>query len=173
LTTRAIKFLPCSFQLATAGQYNVPRANAILARRGRGWLARRRPPPVLFGYHGIALCYLLVPQPISYAAVVEAAPGNSIGTIYQGLDAMFSCHGPIGYTCSPNNEGACVMWRRAGPLDMSTAAVIMFAGLFIYSAWLTSIVFCSAHDERPLLIAAAAFFPVGVVHGIGVWFGGW
>ena len=47
------------------------------------------------------------------------------------------------------------------------------AALFIYSAWLTSIVFCSAHDERPLLIAAAAFFPVGVVHGIGVWFGGW
>jgi hypothetical protein len=28
-------------------------------------------------------------------------------------------------------------------------------------------------DLRPLLVAAAAFFPVGVVHGIGVWFGGW
>jgi hypothetical protein len=26
---------------------------------------------------------------------------------------------------------------------------------------------------RPLLVAGAAFFPVGVVHGIGVWFGGW
>ena len=30
-----------------------------------------------------------------------------------------------------------------------------------------------SHEERPLLIAAAAFFPVGVVHGIGVWLGGW
>ncbi len=65
------------------------------------------------------------------------------------------------------------MWRRTEPMDMSTAAAIILAGMFTYSAWLTSIVFCSAHDERPLLIAAAAFFPVGVVHGIGVWLGGW
>jgi|tagenome__1003787_1003787.scaffolds.fasta_scaffold20400874_2 hypothetical protein len=41
------------------------------------------------------------------------------------------------------------------------------------AAWLTSIVFCAANDARPLLIVAAAFFPVGIVHGIGVWFGGW
>jgi hypothetical protein len=65
------------------------------------------------------------------------------------------------------------MWRRTRPMDMSTAGIFMLAVLFTYSAWLTSIVFCSAHDERPLLIAAAAFFPVEVVHGIGVWFGGW
>ena len=65
------------------------------------------------------------------------------------------------------------MGRRTAPMDIATAAVILLAGLFTYSAWLTSIVFCSAHDERPLLIAAAAFFPVGVVRGIGVWFGGW
>ena len=64
-------------------------------------------------------------------------------------------------------------WRRHGPMDMPTAVVILLTGLFVYSAWLTSIVFCSVNDERPLLIAAAAFFPVGVVHGIGVWFGGW
>ena len=47
-------------------------------------------------------------------------------------------------------------------MDIGTAAAIILAGTFTYSAWLTSIVFCSAHDERPLLIAAAAFFPVGV-----------
>jgi hypothetical protein len=64
-------------------------------------------------------------------------------------------------------------WRRQAPMDFRTATTIMLAVLFLYSAWLTSIVFCSAHDERPLLIAAAAFSPVGVVHGIGVWFGGW
>jgi len=58
-------------------------------------------------------------------------------------------------------------------MDLSTASLIVLTGLFTYSAWLTSIVFCSAHDERGLLIAAAAFFPVGIVHGIGVWFGGW
>jgi hypothetical protein len=42
-----------------------------------------------------------------------------------------------------------------------------------YAAWLTSIVFCAAHGTRPLLIAAEVFFPVGIVHGIGVRFGGW
>ena len=66
-----------------------------------------------------------------------------------------------------------MMWRRQGPMDMNTAVAFLLLGLFSYSAWLTSIVFCSANDERPLLIAAAAFFPVGVVHGVGVWFGGW
>jgi hypothetical protein len=69
--------------------------------------------------------------------------------------------------------GGSDMWRRTAPMDMSTAAMIMLAGMVTCSAWLTSIVFCSAHHERPLLIAAAAFFPVGVVHGVGVWFGGW
>jgi hypothetical protein len=65
------------------------------------------------------------------------------------------------------------MWQKTGPMDMSTAAAIMLTGLFAYSAWLTSIVFCASNGLRPLLIAGAAFFPVGMVHGIGVWFGGW
>jgi hypothetical protein len=50
---------------------------------------------------------------------------------------------------------------------------LLAGGLLIYAAWLTSIVFCAANDRYPLLIASAVFFPVGVVHGIGVWFGGW
>lgn len=65
------------------------------------------------------------------------------------------------------------MWRRNGALDMRTAGTFLLVGLFAYSAWLTSIVFAATHEQRPLLIAAATFFPVGFVHGIGVWFGGW
>ena len=65
------------------------------------------------------------------------------------------------------------MWRQSGPIDVKALATFLLVGLFIYSAWLTSIVFCSTNGQRPLLIAAAAFFPVGVVHGVGVWFGGW
>jgi hypothetical protein len=38
-----------------------------------------------------------------------------------------------------------------------------------HAAWLTSIVFCAVHGARPLLIAAAVVFPVGIVHGIDVW----
>ena len=45
--------------------------------------------------------------------------------------------------------------------------------LLPYAAWLTSIVFCAANGTRPLLFVSAAFFPVGIVHGIGVWFCGW
>jgi hypothetical protein len=77
-----------------------------------------------------------------------------------------------GRLCCSRSVKAWTMWRRSAPMDPTTAAVVMLAGMFTYSAWLTSIVFCSAHSERPLLIAAV-FFPVGVVHGIGIWFGGW
>ena len=59
------------------------------------------------------------------------------------------------------------------PMSFSTAAALGATGLLIYAAWLTSIVFSASHGHEPLLIAAAAFFPVGVVHGAGVWFGGW
>jgi hypothetical protein len=66
------------------------------------------------------------------------------------------------------------MYRtRLGAMDLSTALAFLLGAAFCYSAWLTSIVFCAANGARPLLIAAAAFFPVGIVHGIGIWFGGW
>ncbi|HEY6430618.1 MAG TPA: hypothetical protein VIZ17_01430 [Acetobacteraceae bacterium] len=63
--------------------------------------------------------------------------------------------------------------RKDGPITPLAAAICLSLGLFSYSAWLTSIVFCSAAGLRPLLIAGALFFPVGIVHGVGVWFGGW
>jgi len=58
-------------------------------------------------------------------------------------------------------------------MDPATATGFLTVALLIYAAWLTSIVFCASNGQRPLLVASAAFFPVGVVHGIGVWFGGW
>jgi hypothetical protein len=58
-------------------------------------------------------------------------------------------------------------------MDFSTLMTLATMWLFTYAAWLTSIVFCSANGQRSLLIVGATFFPVGVVHGIGVWFGGW
>ena len=66
-----------------------------------------------------------------------------------------------------------MMRRMNGPMDLQTMLALTAAGLLTYSAWLTSIVFCSANGLRPLLIASVVFFPVGVVHGIGVWLGGW
>jgi hypothetical protein len=58
-------------------------------------------------------------------------------------------------------------------MDLKTAGMIVVVLAIVYSAWLTSIVFSATHDHRPLMIASAAFFPVGIVHGIGIWFGGW
>jgi hypothetical protein len=63
--------------------------------------------------------------------------------------------------------------RDIGPMDVSTAAGIILVLAFAYAAWLTSIVFCATNGHRDLMIAGAAFFPVGIVHGVGIWFGGW
>lgn len=63
--------------------------------------------------------------------------------------------------------------RVKDAMDIPTVIVCGFGCIVAYAAWLTSIVFCAANGMRPLLIAAATVFPVGVVHGIGVWFGGW
>jgi len=63
--------------------------------------------------------------------------------------------------------------RLAGPITPFAMATCLSVCLFSYAAWLTSIVFCAEEGLRPLLVAAAVFFPVGIVHGIGVWFGGW
>jgi hypothetical protein len=62
---------------------------------------------------------------------------------------------------------------RLGAMDLSTALLFLLVAVFCYSAWLTSIVFCAVGGLWPLLIASATFFPIGIVHGIGVWFGGW
>ncbi len=64
-------------------------------------------------------------------------------------------------------------WRHSRSMDFKTFVTFAAMWLFFYAAWLTSIVFCSVNDQRGLLIAAATFFPIGVVHGVGVWFGGW
>lgn len=66
-----------------------------------------------------------------------------------------------------------MMRRESGPMDLTTAGTIVLILLTCYSAWLTSIVFCATNGHRRLMIAGATFFPVGIVHGVGIWFGGW
>jgi hypothetical protein len=62
---------------------------------------------------------------------------------------------------------------RLGAMDLPTVLALLAGATVCYAAWLTSIVFCAANGARPLLIAAASFFPVRIVHGVGIWFGGW
>ena len=52
--------------------------------------------------------------------------------------------------------------------------LIWLAGALIpLAAWITHLVVCFQHDPWGFLIAGAIFFPVAVVHGIGIWFGWW
>lgn len=47
----------------------------------------------------------------------------------------------------------------------------MVAGLVIIESWFTHIVVCLKAASWGFLIAGAIFFPVAVVHGVGIWFG--
>ena len=48
---------------------------------------------------------------------------------------------------------------------------IIILYIALVGAWLTHIVSCLLHGKYMLLIAGAFIFPVGVIHGIGLWFG--
>jgi hypothetical protein len=39
------------------------------------------------------------------------------------------------------------------------------------AAWLTHVISCLLKAKYLLLIAGAFVFPVGIIHGIGIWFG--
>lgn len=41
---------------------------------------------------------------------------------------------------------------------------------WIVASWLTHVVVCFKSASWGFLIAGAVFFPVGVVHGTGIWF---
>jgi hypothetical protein len=45
--------------------------------------------------------------------------------------------------------------------------------LIAFSAWITHVVTCIQQDRIPLLIAGAIAFPIGVIHGWGIWLGFW
>lgn len=45
--------------------------------------------------------------------------------------------------------------------------------LIFFAAWLTHVVVCIKAHLWVFLLAGAFFFPIGIVHGFGVWFGVW
>lgn len=46
---------------------------------------------------------------------------------------------------------------------------VIFLGLL--AAWFTHVIVCFTEGFWGFLIAGALFFPVAIVHGIGLWFG--
>ena len=47
----------------------------------------------------------------------------------------------------------------------------MFLVLVPAAAWITHIIHCLLHAKYLLLIAGGIIFPIGIIHGIGLWFG--
>ncbi len=41
------------------------------------------------------------------------------------------------------------------------------------SAWVTHVINTIQAEEWIFLLAGAIFAPIGVIHGIGIWFGAW
>jgi hypothetical protein len=46
-------------------------------------------------------------------------------------------------------------------------AIYAWVGL----AWLTHVIVCISSSKWVFLLAGAVFFPIGCVHGTGIWFG--
>tara|TARA_B100001123_G_C14576193_1_gene736279 strand:+ start:259 stop:444 length:186 start_codon:yes stop_codon:yes gene_type:complete len=55
--------------------------------------------------------------------------------------------------------------------DSAWGVFSILLGIALFFAWLTHVVLCLKAASWGLLIAGAVFFPIGIVHGIGLWFG--
>lgn len=61
------------------------------------------------------------------------------------------------------------MWTalKRGGIAVGIAGILALAG------WFTHLYTCFTTNEWGFLIAGAIFFPIGVIHGWGIWFGIW
>lgn len=60
---------------------------------------------------------------------------------------------------------------KAGGIIVVSLAILFVAGGF--AAWLTHIVDCFQDGQWGFLLVGALFFPLAVIHGIGLWLGFW
>ncbi len=55
--------------------------------------------------------------------------------------------------------------------DENAVYVALAIGFASLGAWFTHIIHCLIHAKYLLLVAGAFMFPVGIIHGVGIWFG--
>lgn len=55
--------------------------------------------------------------------------------------------------------------------ELITVLIVLPLFLAVPAGWVTHVVHCLQNEEWILLIVGAIFFPIGIVHGIGLWFG--
>ena len=56
-------------------------------------------------------------------------------------------------------------------LALALAAMTLLIPITMFAAWLTHVIVCISTEMWLFLIAGAVFFPIGIIHGIGYWFG--
>lgn len=58
-------------------------------------------------------------------------------------------------------------------MDAEDIGVLFVIGFFLtlIAAWFTHIIVCLSTAAWGFLIAGAFFFPIGIIHGVGLWFG--
>jgi len=59
--------------------------------------------------------------------------------------------------------------RQRGNATTGFAAFLFIA--IIFAAWITHIIHCLSEEAWGFLIAGAIMFPIGIIHGVGLWFG--
>lgn len=57
----------------------------------------------------------------------------------------------------------------------SLLSAIIISGVLLTSciAWITHVLTCIQTEQWLFLIAGAIAAPVGIIHGVGLWFGAW
>ena len=60
--------------------------------------------------------------------------------------------------------------KRSQKGDGEFVAIVALVSI---AAWLTHVVVCLNAGKWGFLIAGALFFPIGIIHGIGIWLGVW
>ena len=60
--------------------------------------------------------------------------------------------------------------KTGGIALISTVIIVVLGG---FAAWVTHIVNCFQDNEWGFLLVGALFFPLAVIHGIGIWLGLW
>lgn len=63
------------------------------------------------------------------------------------------------------------MKAQRGEVLPALIGFVLFASCLV--AWITHLVVCFQQDRWGFLVAGALFFPIAIVHGIGIWFGWW
>ena len=56
-------------------------------------------------------------------------------------------------------------------MNDSTVTLLFF--LWFVMSWMTHVVNCIINHEWVFLLAGALFFPIGCIHGTGIWLGVW